>query len=216
MKSISDIPKEVKFDNEKNPWIAQKYLEGKKYCTYSICFKGKVLTNVTYPVNFAIDNSSCLTFDAIDHEGINQWIANFVRCENFSGQIAFDFIEIESGEIFAIECNPRATSGLHLLSHNKKIVDAFLLDKSISISMEEKVSKQLFCGMMIYGWRSFSIKDFIKTIFTYEDIVFCKSDIKLFLFQPLLFIYYLYKSIKWRCNFSAMFTYDVDWNGEEI
>jgi hypothetical protein len=213
IKSITDIPK-VAFDDKKNPWIAQKWLEGNKYCTYTICNKGKVLSHVTYPVSFAIDNSSCLTFESINHSKILKWVENFVSLEKFSGQIAFDFIEINEEEIFAIECNPRATSGVHLLTNTQDIVDAFLLDKPFCAN--NNVAKQLFCGMMLYGWRSFSVKQFLKTIFTTEDIVFCKKDIKPFLFQPLLFINYLYKSIKLRCNFSAMFTHDVDWNGEEL
>lgn len=47
-----------------------------------------------------------------------------------------------------------------------------------------------------------------------EDVIFSKKDIKPFLHQPILFVVYLFKSIKLRARLPAMFTFDIDWNGE--
>lgn len=74
-----------------NPWIAQKWLSGKKFCTYSICHNGKVIAHTTYPVQFAIDGNSCMNFKSVEHQGILDWIQKFVGLENFTGQVGFDF-----------------------------------------------------------------------------------------------------------------------------
>lgn len=124
-KVSSKTPPEVKID-PKNPLVAQEWLHGKKFCSYSIAHNGKLSAHTVYPVDISIEGNSCLNFEAIDHKKIQSWIASFVKKENFTGQIAFDFIETNEGKLYAIECNPRGTSGIHLFQ--KK--DSFLMPSS--------------------------------------------------------------------------------------
>ena len=79
-------PPEVDASKE-NPWIAQEYLNGKKYCSYSICYQGKVLAHSSYPVEYTIDGSSCLAFVSVHHPGILQWVEKLAKNLNFTGQI---------------------------------------------------------------------------------------------------------------------------------
>ncbi|MEM8665585.1 MAG: hypothetical protein AAGF49_15865, partial [Pseudomonadota bacterium] len=52
-----------------------------------------------------------------DCEAAEEWVAAFVERTGYSGFIAFDIILDGDGEAFAIECNPRLTSGLHFFDH---------------------------------------------------------------------------------------------------
>ena len=58
-------------------------------------------------------------------KSIETWVSAFVKKLNFSGQIAFDFIQTKDGEVYPIECNPRLTSGIHLF-RGTDIVECFL------------------------------------------------------------------------------------------
>ncbi len=208
-KDLSDI--DISFTS---PWIAQEWLEGKKYCTYSLCDNGKIKAHATYPVEFSIDGNSCLTFHSVEHEAIFKWVKKLVALEKFSGQIGFDFVELPANNLYAIECNPRATSGIHLLSSEKEMIDLYFgneLDEIIKPN--NKTTRQIATAMLMYGWRSSSFSKWLKKFIRFKDIIFNRKDIKPFLFQPFLFAYYYYRSRKLRKNFPSMFTHDSDWNG---
>jgi len=198
-----------------NPFMAQELVDGERYCTYGICHEGKLCAFSVYPVRHSIKNTSCLTFHPEDHPGILQWVSKFAEKINYTGQLCFDFIEKEDGTLYCIECNPRTTSGLHLLIDEKNIVDAFFHQIDLVLS-ENKRSKQLGTGMMIYGWRSGGLKNFFKVLFGAKDVLFSRKDLKPFVFQPLLFFHIIWKSIRTRKNLSKIFTYDMDFESQHI
>lgn len=203
----------------KNPWVVQEWLEGKKYCTYSICQSGKLMAHATYPVRYAIDGNSCITFQAIEHPGIFEWIQKFVSLLNYSGQIAFDFIELPNKKLFALECNPRATSGVHLFYAEDRIDRAFLNSATETILPKSKAHKQIAIGMMMYGWKKASRQEnnfqkFFKELLSVKDVVFSFKDLKPFLFEPLVFAGIWLNSKRFKLSIPAVFTFDYEWNGE--
>ncbi len=221
---IKVYPKKTVVDFEvepHNPWIAQEWLEGKKFCTYSICHAGTIHAHGTYPVNFAIDGNSCLIFKNIEHNAIYQWIENFVRKINYTGQIAFDFIQSADDKLYAIECNPRATSGLLLFTNEARLDRAFFKTNTAPIFPKPNASQQIATGMLLYGWRKSAIQNnnlikFFKTLFSTKDVVFRSNDMKPFLFEPMVFAAIWKNSRKYQLPISSAFTFDHDWNGEPL
>lgn len=204
-----------------NPWIAQEWANGKKFCTYSICHQGKIYAHGTYPVNYAIDGNSCLTFQAIEHANILEWTKQFVDKVNFTGQIAFDFIENPDQKLFAIECNPRATSGLLLFNDKDQLGEAFLGTNSHLMMPTIGTRRQIAMGMLLYGWRKKAkqnnhLKTFLKDFFSTKDVVFKTKDLKPFLLKPLVFAGIWMKSRKLGLKIPNYFTYDHDWDGEPL
>lgn len=202
-----------------NPWIAQKWLEGKRFCTYSVCNQGKVLAHTTYPVQIAIQGHFCLNFEAVDHLGILEWIKNFVSLENFTGQIGFDFFEVD-GTIYAIECNPRGTHGLILFDPSDHLDRAFTEDTLEILTPKLHNKKQNVAAMSFYGWKSAykegKLKDFFKILLTTPDVVFDMADLKPFLSTPIVYSNYICESLKSRLNLPASFTHDFNWEGTEL
>jgi len=203
---------------EHNPWIAQRWLEGNRFCTYSVCQDGAVLANATYPVQIAIQGHYCLNYEAVDHPGILKWIQNFIALEKFTGQVGFDFFESKDGTIYAIECNPRATHGLVLFEGKDRLDRAFTSQTVRTITPSAGKRKQIAAGMTVYGWRSAfkenKLKEFLRIYLTTPDIVFDRKDVKPFLFTPVIYTNYLYQSLKQRLNIPASFTNDFNWDGE--
>lgn len=201
-----------------NPWVAQEWIEGKRYCTYGICHQGALKAHSVYPVDFAVDGNSCVIFESINHSGIFAWIKAFVKKINFTGQIAFDFIEDERG-LFAIECNPRATSGAHLFTEGNPIDQAFFNTIEHTLLPTPGTKRQLAVGMAIYGWRQLppnkTLKSFIKDLFSVKDVVFNLRDIMPLLYTPILYFHYMKLSRSLGIRVPATFTYDLEWNGEK-
>jgi hypothetical protein len=79
------LSKNINFDMDFcNPWIYQKYLDGNKYCSYSLCDSGKVIGHIAYPVEYTVDGHSCIAYRSIYHKKIEKWVENFVKNLNFT------------------------------------------------------------------------------------------------------------------------------------
>lgn len=198
-----------------NPWVAQEFIEGDHYCTYSVCQNGEVKAHSTYPVQYAIDSSSCLTFRSIHHPRILEWVKQFVKKHQLTGQISFDFIEGKKG-LFSNECNPRTTSGFHLF--DEKVIPAFFDENAELIVPKPDTKKQIGIGMLLYSWKK-STSGRVKkgedaSLHGYKDVIYSKDDLLPFLLQPLILSTYLIDSLKLRKALVASFTHDVDWKGE--
>ncbi|MCB1148883.1 MAG: ATP-grasp domain-containing protein [Chlamydiia bacterium] len=205
---------------EYNPWVAQEWLEGDKFCSYSVVRGGKVLAHTVYPQQYTVEGSSCINFRAIEHAGILAWVQKFSEKMNFTGQVAFDFIEVPERGLFSIECNPRGTSGLHLFHADDGIDRAFLGRTEELIKPKKDREKQIQIGMILYGWKNFNrspeLRPYFKQLTQVEDVTFDRKDIMPFVMQFPLFLGYWSSSKKLNCNIPAAFTYDMDWNGEPL
>ena len=98
-----------------------------------------------------------------------------------TGQYSFDFIETKQGELYAIECNPRTTSGIHLIAQDPNLAKAIIEENAVCISPAIGTKKQLAFGMLLYGWRKKKLISFLKEYFTYQDVLYCRKDLKPFL-----------------------------------
>ncbi len=201
-----------------NPWVAQEWLKGEKICTYSIGVGGKLRAHAAYPLQFSIGGSSCLNFEAIEHERIEKWVKEFISRENFTGQLGFDFIELKDKTLYPIECNPRSTSGLHLFREEDNLPLAFSQKATKTIRPKIGFSKQIAIGMLLYGWKNHETKksrsQFIKKLLSIRDVIFSSHDLFPFFFQPLLFASYIFRCLKLRMRIPSIFTFDINWNGE--
>lgn len=204
----------------KNPWIAQEWIEGNRYCSYSICHQGRLNAVSLYPVDFAINGTSCITFRPVSHTKIFIWIEKCVRELNYTGQIGFDFIEKPNGDLYVVDCNPRATCGLHLFDAKDHIADAFLDKNQSTIYPRPSMQKQVATGMLLYGWKNqthlpnFSYSHFFKTLTSTPDVVFSAADPKPFFMMPVLFTGYWCSSLQQKKPMHACFYSDVEWNNE--
>lgn len=203
--------------SKQNPYLAQRWVHGDKYCIYSVAHKGKMTAFSCYPVEMAIAGSSCLTFRPIVHKEIESWTKTFIEKTGYTGQISFDFVQEKDGSLFAIECNPRATSGLHLFTEEGEVLEAIFNPNSPIVYPKKKRCSQIFIGMLLYGWLSpFALSHplkFLKAITSYGDVVFNKRDLKPFLCQPILFGSYVLNALRLRLPLTEAFTYDLDWEG---
>lgn len=200
---------------ENYPWVLQEFIEGLQYCTYSIAHKGKLIAHTTYPTKFTAGLGANIYFEHIDQNRIFNIINTFVLKESFTGQIAFDFIMTAEGIPYVLECNPRATSGLHLFSTEDHIENAFFnISKVLLIPVNSK-SCCLKLAMLIYGIKAGYIfkKDWFKAMASSKDVIFSKSDIKPFLGQFIAASYMLYKSLILHKTITEVTTIDIEMGG---
>ena len=97
------------------PWVQQQRIAGKPLCSYAVCERGRVAAQVVYDPMYLVNGSASTYFRRADEPRIHDFVTEFAAKNAFHGQAAFDFIDDGRG-IYVIECNPRATSGIHLLA----------------------------------------------------------------------------------------------------
>ena len=201
-----------------NPWIAQEWLEGDRYCTYSVCRDGEVYAHATYPVDFAIGGSSCLTFTHVDHRGILEWVREFAASVNFTGHMGLDFIEHPERGLFTIECNPRATSGIMMFERGDRVDRAFFGENTELITPPLNRTTMIGVGMLLYGWRKDSYPDntfgkFAKEFHKADDVIVDRLDPKPAVMLPLAYTSILQQGAKYRVGLEEAFMHDHEWDG---
>lgn len=159
--------------SDDNHYLAQEWLTGDRYCTYAVVRRGRVVAFGCYPVRDTIDGSSCVYFEAVEHPGIKAYmdtIAHALRDVEGPGfQVALDIIETDpdpnnggARRLVSIECNPRATSGIHLFSGTPRLASAITAIHSTesphesnppqTITPSPNTRRQLAPGMLM--WKS--------------------------------------------------------------
>ncbi|MBC27666.1 MAG: ATP-grasp enzyme [Rhodospirillaceae bacterium] len=107
--------------SEKNSWVLQEFIEGTEYCTHSMVYKGKVLLHCC-----CLSSEFQLRYKHIDHRQIFDWVSSFSKKLGLTGQISFDFIENNKGEIMPIECNPRTHSAVTTFYNSTRLADTYV------------------------------------------------------------------------------------------
>jgi hypothetical protein len=140
-----------------------------------------------------------------------------VENNNFTGQIAFDFIETPDGRLCALECNPRATSGVHLLASNPNFIEAFLNPNIICINPAKDRSSMFAIAMLFYGFigafKKNKLGNWFSTFFTSKDVIFDIKDPLPFLLQFRSIFAYLKTSREQKISPMEASTFDIEWDG---
>lgn len=206
---------EIRISTE-NPWVIQQMIKGTQFCTYSIIQKGNIVAHSSYATEFSAGGGATIAFKHTHHEEIDKWIGSFVKKINFTGQIAFDFIVTNDGQAYPIECNPRATSGIHLFTKNEHLEKAFLGETKDLILPNKKTQYMISLAMLIYGWQGKNFKHWMHTFFHAKDVLFHKQDWVPFFYQFITYGYFIAHSKKHGISVMQSSTYDIEWNGKKL
>ncbi|MEL6950470.1 MAG: ATP-grasp domain-containing protein [Pseudomonadota bacterium] len=97
--------------------IVQAELSGDEVSGFAMARAGRVLVSCAYRATVR-HGSVAVAFERFNAPAVEAWIEQFVAATQHTGFIAFDFIVDAEGVPHAIECNPRATSGLHFVTQD--------------------------------------------------------------------------------------------------
>ena len=165
-------------------------------------------------------------------------IEEFTRCVvarlGYTGQIAFDFIEFPDGSFAVLECNPRATSGVHLFSPADCLADVIALAAGLGGAGE--VARAVNAGtvlrparsqlamvghaMLLLGapaaLRAGRLPQLLTDMRRARDAIWAAHDPAptFYVFPGLVSM--LGSALRHRISPLAASTRDIEWDGEEI
>ena len=200
------------------PWIAQEYIVGQQFCSYSVCHDGRITAHAVYPTIFTAGQGATIAFQPVEHAGIFEWVRTFVEHFNVTGQMAFDFIETPQGDLYALECNPRTTSGAHLLTNNPQFVESFFKEGPFCVTPFADSSHMLGTAMLVYGLpaalRDGNFRAWLRAFLHSDDVILDFRDLKPFLLQWRSIFEYVQFGRRMGISALEASTFDIEWNGE--
>jgi hypothetical protein len=123
--------------------------------------------------------------------------------------------------VYALECNPRATSGMHLFGNCDQLEHAFLFPGQMHnvVRPQSGTQAMIAIAMLIYGpaaiFRSWQrLRIWLYAMLHARDVIFDVRDMGPFLAQPLILWYNWRSSRRHKRSLLANSTYDIEWNGQ--
>jgi predicted ATP-grasp superfamily ATP-dependent carboligase len=210
-----DIPEKLSFD-DKNPLIAQEYVEGEQLCTYTIACNGEIKAFSAYQSPFSIGLGTCITFASSFDERVFSWVSSFVKELKFTGQLSFDFIIGSGEEPKVIECNPRLTSGIHLFSSGDELLRAITGEREDILFAQiagRKLTMPLLLSLPGTLLKPELLRKWAAIALTFKGIIYDSHDKAPFFKQPLIIAELAREAFRRRISFKEAATYDIEWNG---
>ncbi len=205
--------------SESDPWVAQRRIYGSEFSTYSIAKHGKLRAHCCYRSKYRAGPGSGIYFLPVKDQRICDFVHGFVQQHAFTGQIGFDFMQDGEGQLYVLECNPRATSGLHMLD-GQPISQAFFEPDGPVMEPISDRPAMLASVMFLFAfpeavgrWR---MGTFFRDMVVARDVMFAWNDPLPALLSPLSLVEVILSAIRTRKPLTRAATYDIEWNGEPM
>ncbi|MFB5673457.1 ATP-grasp domain-containing protein [Paenibacillus terreus] len=206
------------------PWVAQEFIQGKALCTYSVVHDGRVVAHAAYESRYRTGKiGASVYFKHVDHALAHDWVTRFTGSLRFSGQIGFDFIEARDGTLYPIECNPRATSGIHLFAAGGGLEQALaapdrLVRAKRTVTPHDGSAAMITLAMLGCGLRGNRSRQdwaaWLDSLRRARDVIWRNDDPRPFLEQVRIVCSAWRLSRQLGITMTEALTQDIEWNGE--
>jgi glutathione synthase/RimK-type ligase-like ATP-grasp enzyme len=197
------------------PWLVQEFIEGVELCSYSVARAGVLAAHVCYRPLWRAGRGASVCFESIQDAQTLAFAQAVVTRLNFTGQIAFDYIRSNEG-LYVLECNPRATSGVHLLGD--VLIKAFgPSDGLIEAKAGHKAALRLPMLSHALGsaLRAGTVQQWWQDFNAAGDVIADRQDPNPLWYQWVCFAGVLAQARKHYIGSLAATTVDIEWNGEK-
>ncbi len=201
-----------------DPWVAQAFLPGEELCCWALAMDGKVLALQAYRPLYRAGKGASLAFEPVTNQPIDRFVSGFVAANRWTGQISFDFRHDAQGRLSVIECNPRATSGLHYFGASDGLAEALVTGLSAKASLSGAMTLPL--AMLCYGLptalRNGALGRWFSDFRSMGDIAAWPGDRSMLRAQLQALTEIICIAVLSRSSLKAAATADIEWNGEPL
>ena len=198
-------------------WAAQLYCQGSDLCSYGIAFEGVLTANICYRPTYRLKRSSSYYFEPASIPEIDHFVARLVQETGFTGQISFDWILGDDGVPTVLECNPRATSGLHLLPEDADLLQILTGGSSLSFDADKARPAMIAALMLAPGLPGALMDNTLGRWFRdwkrAHDVLALEHDRAPTLGAMRDLLSFFVESLRQRCTMREAATRDIEWDG---
>ena len=205
---------------ELGAWVAQDFVPGREVCSYSIAVAGQLRAHVVYSPKYRLGGSSSYYFEPLLIAAIESHVERLVARIGFTGQISFDWIERTPGEFVALECNPRAISGLHLFDLNQPLPAVIAGQLSNRVRVDSPTPRMLGAVMLAAGLpmavRGGTFAAWYRDWSRATDVLLAPGDSRPVFGAVRDLAAFAQLALRQRCSLRAASTHDIEWDGEPL
>jgi predicted ATP-grasp superfamily ATP-dependent carboligase len=195
--------------------IVQTFIPGQVLSSFSIAHNGRALVTSIYKGTVMSGTVSVAFERVLDAPAVTDWINSFIEKSSHSGFISFDFVQDDKGGVCAIECNPRATSGVHFI-HPDDLARAITEPENPApVRFKDETLFQQFYPCLTETQKSVFNpvlrRNNLKNLFGAKDVIWQANDPLPFLLMPVTSYKILALSIFKGLSFGEASTRDIEW-----
>jgi hypothetical protein len=200
------------------PWVAQEALSGTEISVYAVAVEGRLAALSLYRSRYRAGKGAGIWLEPVTDAAARTFVSRFVEGTGWTGQISFDLMRLADGRILPLECNPRATSGLHFFRDAPSFVQA--LAQGGEVSPDVATPQTVKLAMWVYAFPSavmgLKLGTFVKDMRAAQDLLDWPDDPgpKRGQYRALAEIAAL--AIRRRISLQKASTNDIEWDGEGL
>lgn len=202
-------------------WMAQRRVHGEEACFHAAAQHGRIVAFAAYGSDWRLGGGASYAFEPlaqVRYEALLAIAQRLATCAQIHGQFACDVLFDASDMPFLIECNPRATSGVHLLTGDGGLARA--IGNGIVMPNRPCQAAYLAPAMWLFGLpralRQGRMAAWRALLASGRDVISSSGD-----FKPLAGALvdaggFLLTGLRHNVSTHAATTLDIEWNGEEL
>lgn len=204
-----------------DPWLAQRHVRGTETCLYAVAQHGALAAFVAYRSDWRLGGGASYAFEplgGVAGQALRDIAARLAERGGLHGQFACDAIFDGAGQPYLIECNPRATSGVHLLAGGGTLARA--IGDAIPASESPSAPAYLGPAMLVYGLpravRERRLKDWARLLARGRDAISRPGDRWPLAGALADAAVFFREGRQHAISTTAATTRDIAWNGEDL
>jgi hypothetical protein len=199
------------------PWVAQRFIEGREFCSFSVLINGVLHAHSCYHPSYRVGLGSGIYFQPSAPEPVRRFLEQFGRETNYTGQLGFDFIEDRDGCFHVLECNPRATSGIHLFDNQRRALVSSLSTPPERVLEPTPEPRMIALAMLLLAAPQRALSaSFWCDYAAARDVIVQKNDFWPLAAQVLSLAEIITRAVSRRSSLLAASTADIEWNGQAL
>ncbi|MEN0064689.1 MAG: ATP-grasp domain-containing protein [Myxococcota bacterium] len=198
-------------------WVAQRRIRGVEHSTFGLAHEGRLVAHGCYRSVYRVGTGSGVLFRNVTEAQplIREFVERLVAHGRFTGQIGFDFLTDASGT-YVIECNPRATSGLHLFAPGQLMEPLFDPQGPLVLASGEDRSLGFAMPMVAEAARPWLWRRWWRDWSATRDVVWDAHDVGPFVRTPLSVVEFVWRGLRTGRSPTGASTFDIEWDGTRI
>lgn len=199
------------------PWIAQRRIHGDEVSLYAVCHGGRVTVFSAYRSDWRLAGGASYVFQPVDPElaAILHDMALTLAGHAGTGQIACDAIVDARGQPWLIECNPRATSGVHLFGRGAALGRALLgRGEAVADGTSRHIESALWLHGLPSAVRHGRLPAWTAQLRVGGDVVTTPTDRAPAAGAIVDFLGFSLRALATGTSLTEATTADIEWNGQ--
>jgi hypothetical protein len=199
------------------PWVAQRFIQGRELCSFSVLVDGELRAHSAYHPQYRVGRGSGIYFQQSAPPAVRAFLEQFGRETGYTGQVGFDFIEDASGRFHVLECNPRATSGVHLFDNQRQALVSRLSQRADAVLQPTPEPRMIALAMLLLAAPKRALSStFWRDYAAARDVIVQQGDVWPMAAQVLSLAEIIARAATRRCGLLAASTADIEWNGQPL